>query len=170
MEWAKHHLPFHGTEMGTERQTSVPGTTKGLELSYWDMRSWCLWHWRMTMRMDGRKELAQTGSPSVKPVDSPNAICRVYYENPVTAQRTGAALISYPAKGCQSWLFHHWEQQSRGTRDPLAWAAALCFSLHFYNSSGAPVCRWGQDSNWVTRTVCSVCCASLLGTLSPGRK
>lgn len=40
------------------------------------------------MTMDGRAQLAQAGIPSVKAVGSPKAICRVYFENPVTPQRT----------------------------------------------------------------------------------
>lgn len=39
------------------------------------------------MMTDNREELAQAGSSSVQAVDSPKAICRVYFENPATVQR-----------------------------------------------------------------------------------
>lgn len=169
--------PTHGmgktslTLLWNRRGSRKTGTTKGLELLNRDESSWCLCHWRMTMRMDGREEFAQARSPSVKAVSSPKAICRVYFENPVTAQRAWAALVSYPAEACQPWLLHPWEQQSRGIQNPSAWAAVLHLNLLFYSTSVAPLCRWGQGSNWEqTRTVCSVCCSSLLGTPSSGRK
>lgn len=85
------------------------------------------------MTVDGRAQLAQAGIPSVKAVGSPKAICRAYFENPVTPQRTELPFSA--AEVCQSWLLHHWKQQGRGMGRSVALEPA------FPNTSVAPLCR-----------------------------